>query len=145
MDELNDQVQALLRKLQAPKPETRAYAAGSIGRVVFRHGHEPPWAASAVEALSKVLREDPEAEVRIAAVGALRDLGPAAVPAIPVIVLATEDANPSVRSFAADTLGDIGHGEKQVVVPALRMLLNDHHIGTRAYAREALNRLGEPV
>ena len=71
--------------------------------------------------------------------------GPAAVPAIPVLLRATEDINPSVRSFAADTLGDIGQGEEYVVVPALERLLNDANGGPREYAKEALYRLGQPA
>lgn len=93
--------------------------------------------------LGTVLREEKSAGVKINLMLALNRLGAKAKPLVPELTAALKDADPDVRSEAADTLGIIGPDAKSAA-PALLALLKDaaQPAGVRAATPRALHAVG---
>lgn len=91
-------------------------------------------------ALSELNRAlgDTEPAVRSEAVGALKEIGSAAVPHL---AQALEQSDSHVRVYAADVLGRMGPGAA-LAVPALTRTLQDKDPTVRAQAAIALRRIG---
>ncbi len=98
-------------------------------------------AKDAVPALAKMCEENISAESRCAIEDALAWIGPAAKPAIPLLVRATTNANPRVRAGALWALGEI-HAEPELCVPCLIQALNDSDDWARLSAAHALGKFG---
>lgn len=92
-----------------------------------------------VRHLVQLLGRRGETGARNAAASVLAQLGPAALPAV-VVLLQHDD--PDQRKFAADILGELGRPE---AVPGLVAALDDVDANVRAAAAEALGRVGGPV
>jgi HEAT repeat protein len=84
---------------------------------------------------------DPDMRVRVRAVAALGHIGSAAEPAVPAIVEALRDHQPRVRAAAAYALGRLGLAAEPVV-PALVKALGDPNSGVRPAAAFALGSMG---
>ncbi len=103
-------------------------------------GEEPPHANAAVMPLLEDLRGD-DVAARIAAVMALRELGPVAWPALPALIEALSDPIMGVRKGAAGALGGIGPAAEEAV-PELARALADPHRFVRSWAAMALFEIG---
>ncbi len=127
---------ALIQALGASSPDTRWYAAYSLGEIGAESG-------PAVEALFKTL-SDTEAEVRLAAAEALDKINPAnRVTASSLMqTLADEHENVEARFYAVKTLGDMGLAA-QPAVGALTQALSDQDSDVRFFAADALGKIGE--
>jgi len=86
-------------------------------------------------------RESQIPRVRVAAAQVLGDLGPAARNAVPALVEALRDRDPTLRRNAAFALGKI-RAKPALVVPALAGLLSDRNEEVRMYAAIALKKFG---
>jgi HEAT repeat protein len=85
--------------------------------------------------------ESPDAQQRIAAAVAIGDLGPGARAAVPALIEALRDQNPTVRFQAAISLGCIGP-EAKAAVPALIGTLKDGVFFVRGWTAFALGEIG---
>ncbi|MCZ6707577.1 MAG: HEAT repeat domain-containing protein [Chloroflexi bacterium] len=103
-------------------------------------GDEPPHANAAVYPLLDDLKSG-DATVRTGAVMAMRELGPVAWPAVPVLIEALSDPFVGVRKGAAGALGGIGPAAEDAV-PALIQALTDPHRFVRSWAAMALFEIG---
>jgi hypothetical protein len=107
------------------------------------NGQEPPevnpalTVSAAVSGLTDALR-DPSPSVRDAAAMALRELGPAAKPAIPALAQMLRDSDGYLRITAAHTLDRMGAD----AVPSLVPLLRDYDPRVRVLAAETLRSIG---
>ncbi|HEB89121.1 MAG TPA: HEAT repeat domain-containing protein [Deltaproteobacteria bacterium] len=103
-------------------------------------GDEPPDANAAVMPL---LRQYATGDLpdRMVALMAMRELGPVAWPAVPVLVEALEDPVMGIRKAAAGALGGIGPAAASAV-PALTAALSDPHRFVRSWAAMALDEIG---
>lgn len=127
-------------------PKARRRAADNLATVGTR---APDLIAPA---LANALRNDPETDVRRAAVSALRSMGPAALEGMKAVAEALkDDKDPRVRQTSAAALGRMikqpnpRQDDIDAVKPALPILLmalKDEHAGTRAAAAESLGRFG---
>jgi HEAT repeat protein len=113
-----------------------AHALGLIG----------PEAEDAVPALIKSLRQGADGGVRGFSASALRQIGPAAVPAIPALIGALKDKHGNTRMHAAEALGFLSTGEKDVI-EALTAALQDVDETVRKAADRSLKRIevGKPT
>ena len=109
-----------------------AYALGEIG----------PEAEDAVPALIKSLTQGGVGGIRGFSASALRKIGPAAVPAIPALIESLKDEHYSTRMHAADALGILSTGEKDVI-DALTTTLKDENEKVRKEAAWALKQIQE--
>jgi len=98
-------------------------------------------AKDAVPALVRMYDENITTESRSAIEDALAWIGPAAKPAIPLLVRGTTNANPRVRANALWALGEI-HAEPEVCVRCLIQALNDSDDWARLSAAHALGMFG---
>jgi hypothetical protein len=98
-------------------------------------------AKGAVPALVKMFDESLSADSLSATEDALTWIGPAAKPAIPVLLRTATNANSRVRANALWALGAI-HAEPQLCVPALIPGLNDSDNWARVSAAHALGMFG---
>jgi len=98
-------------------------------------------AKNAVPALVKIYGENITTDSQSAIGNALAWIGPAAKPAIPVLLRALTNSNAQVRASALWALGDI-HGEPQLCVPALIHALGDSDGFARTSAAHALGMFG---
>lgn len=102
-------------------------------------------AAGAVPALTISLG-DPDADVRRAAVSAIREISPQTRPTDAVYkvhILDLQDPDPGIRLRAAKTLGDFGPKAAIALLP-LQQLLNDTDRDVRRVALDAINRISPP-
>ena len=98
-------------------------------------------AKTAVPALIKIYNEDLTIESRKAMTDAFAWIGPAAKPAVPLLMRAATNANPGIRANASWALGEI-HAEPGQCVPSLIQALNDSDDWTRLSAAHALGMFG---
>jgi hypothetical protein len=98
-------------------------------------------AKDAVPALVKMYDDNITAESQSAIEDALAWIGPAARPAIPLLMRATTNANPRVRANALWALGEI-YAESELCVPLLIHALNDSDDWARLSAAHALGMFG---
>jgi hypothetical protein len=98
-------------------------------------------AKDAVPALVKMCDDDITAESRSAVEDALAWIGPAARPAIPLLMRAATNANPRIRADALWALGEI-HAQPEVCVPQLIQALKDTDDWARLSAAHALGMFG---
>jgi hypothetical protein len=97
--------------------------------------------ASAIQELIKIYEEATSPASKICAAQALGSIGPAARPAVPVLLRNFTDTNAKVRSSAVSSIISIG-GEPNLLVPAFTMALNDPDVGVRWNALSGLSRFG---
>jgi hypothetical protein len=98
-------------------------------------------AKGAVPELVKMFEENLSADSLSALEDALTWIGPAAKPAIPVLLRTATNSNSKVRANALWALGEI-HAEPQLCVPALIQGLNDSDSWARVSAAHALGMFG---
>ncbi len=93
--------------------------------------------------LRKLIEEtnDPNPNVRVDAVIALRNMGASAKSAVPALTRLLNDQESGVRDWAAQSLGAIG-SEAQAAVPALTKLLDDGEWFVCESAAESLGGIG---
>jgi HEAT repeat protein len=103
-------------------------------------GDEPPNANAAVIPLLLDLASE-EVTARMAAVMAMRELGPVAWPAVPALIEALSDPIVGIRKGAAGALGGIGQAAVSAV-PELARALGDPHRFVRSWAAMALYEIG---
>jgi len=105
-----------------------------------------PGLEEAVPSLAKRL-QDPEPQVRLAALEALITLGPLAKGALPAATQTLNDSNNFVRWAAVRLLGKIGApddaGQRQAAVAGLATALNDTDLDVRKAATTALGIYGQ--
>ena len=92
-------------------------------------------------ALVKMCAEDISSDSQSAIEDALAWIGPAATPAIPLLLRAATNSNPRVRANALWALGEI-HAEPQLCVPQLIHGLSDSNDWERLCAAHALGMFG---
>jgi len=98
-------------------------------------------ARDAVPALVRIHGKNISADSQSAIEDALAWIGPAAKPAVPLLLRATTNSNAKVRANALWALGEI-HSEPQLCVPALIHALSDSDGWARASAAHALGMFG---
>jgi hypothetical protein len=98
-------------------------------------------AKDAVPALVRVHGKNISADSQSAIEDALAWIGPAAKPAVPLLLRSATNSNAKVRANALWALGEI-HGEPQLCVPALIHALSDSDGWARASAAHALGMFG---
>jgi HEAT repeats len=98
-------------------------------------------AKDAVPDLIKAFNENHSVESQCAIENALKWMGPAARPALPLFLQTASNPNNTVRANALWALGEI-HAEPQVCVPVLIQGLNDLSDDVRASAAHALGKFG---
>lgn len=114
--------------------------AGSVKATQEVIGDEPPNANAAVMPLLAGL-DGEDVSARLAAVMAMRELGPVAWPAVPALIEALSDPIVGIRKGAAGALGGIGPAAVPAV-PELARALADPHRFVRSWAAMALYEIG---
>ncbi|KAF5050690.1 MAG: HEAT repeat domain-containing protein [Methanoculleus marisnigri] len=128
---------------EAERTEKEGPAPAKPGRMVLPEAPvappEPPEQAPGKASLERYLNalQSDDAEIRAAAVAALRSLG---APAVEFLVAALSDSHDAVRIAAAEGLGDIGDENG---VDALILLTGDAGQDVRSAAAAALGRIGD--
>jgi HEAT repeat protein len=133
------------RDVKALVEQTTSRDAGLRLRAVKTLGSLKAEAAAAVPAVLLALN-DPDGDVRRAAVAALRLIQPQVKPSkelIQAIVVDLADADDNVRLNAVRTLGKLGTAAS-AALPALQPLLSDPDKDVRRAAGEAVVKLGGP-
>lgn len=105
----------------------------------------PRMPTSSVAEIGQAL-SDPDPVLRGLAAIALRDMGRAALPALPALIAALKDGDQNVRLMSANAIGAIGQDARDAV-PALIAAgsAKDEHVQVlRSYAT-ALGRIGKPA
>jgi HEAT repeat protein len=142
-------LEASFRDLGSDKPATRASAVRDVVRHALR---SDATRARAIPMLERVLKSDDAPAVRSAAAVALADV--CGSEALPVLLVAIEDADPAVRQMALAALGEIGDRRAaqrlvralsdprpevryQAVIAYARVLRHDPHAVADALARAA--------
>jgi HEAT repeat protein len=113
-----------------------------LGEGVPPRGKKPPKNAekrNAVPALAHAVKAH-DADMRLAALAALKGMGENARPAIPALSGALGDPEPRVRQAAAAALGDLGPVARDAV-PDLNLALKDSDPNVRRAASDALLRI----
>jgi HEAT repeat protein len=134
----NDQlVPTLLDVMNNPARDAqpaRLHAAAALGRI----GAESP---AVIDALIKVAG-DPDRNLtdRHAAMNAIKQIGPPAKAAVPMLIAALKDKR--TRGMAVYALQGFGK-EAAAAIPALVEALGDPDGGVREYARRALHKIGQ--
>ncbi len=123
---------ALLEILGDPREEGREAAFSALLALGLRADH--------VMLLARLI-EGPDANLREPAILALRELGPAAAPAVPALADALRDAEPSLRVSILSTLEEVGR-PASAALDALVETLRDPDWIVEQLALEALGRLG---
>lgn len=121
-----------IQRLSHPDSAVRAAAADVLG-------HLDGTTSEGIVAL-RIALADPAPDVRFLAIGALRNLGPKSLPAVPDLLLLIHD-HPRLRAEVAQTLAAIG-SDSDSVVSALETLLMDDDGKLRYSAAVALGDLG---
>jgi len=78
---------------------------------------------------------------QLRAINALREIGPAAEPAIPALIECAKNGNPTTRGCAVAVLGKIGPGAEQAV-DTLIEALKDADYNVQCHAARALGQIG---
>lgn len=110
----------------------------------------PVWQAFAevgTDSMPALLKaaQSPQENVRTAAVGTLRELGPAAEPAMDLLAPLVKDKNRWVAGFACDTLGNVGSKASVAAIDALCQVVQQPESTVRRRAIVALGRIGPPA
>jgi len=124
----------MLEALEDPHWSVRSRAIPALGEKAAE-------SAAALEGLRQALVKDPAFSVRAQAALSLKELGPAAEPALPELIRALRDEDRQVRQAAARAIGAIGPGA-QDAVPHLRRAAKRKDL--RHYASAALKAIGPP-
>jgi HEAT repeat protein len=98
---------------------------------------------AALPELARVLVEEPNAQVRLAAAEALEMFGPGVAPVAEVLVTALQDRDRFVRWVAARTLGNANQRNAPGAVAGLARLLQDEDLDVRLAAAESLGDFAE--
>ena len=106
---------------------------------------EPKTPSGSVQDLAKAL-SDPDATTRGLAAMALKDKGPAALPALPALEKALKDPDPNVRMMAGNAIAAIGKNAAPAV-PALiaACSVKDDQIHVLRACASALGAIGKPA
>ena len=123
-------VSPLLTRLRTSGEPDRTFAGYALGRM----------APSAAPTLLAAL-DDPDPRIRLAIVGAIRNMQPPPADAIGAIAGRLTDADPEVRMQAADTLGHFGAAAVPELVPAFE----DAEPRVRASVASAFRAIGLPA
>jgi HEAT repeat protein len=121
-----DAIPRLVAQLQTGKPDQRKEAAQELGRL----------GADGKPALGDLVKafNDDNREVRLAAVDAVRFIGPSPKTGVPGLIdVLKGDKDAEVRGAAANALGRFGK-EPTTVLPALTAALKDESAEVRRYA-----------
>jgi HEAT repeat protein len=128
-------VPALIATLWDDDADVRYHAAAALGRI---------GRSTAVRALADALTDKAEF-VRAAAAGALGEIGPRAVAAVPSLILSLRDPDAGVQEAAAEALEEIGPLAGPVdraAVPALLSAIKDMDNWAREVAEVAIGKIG---
>jgi HEAT repeat protein len=118
-------------------------ACADDGIVIGPHDPSPlPTAPSTMPELLASL-SDSDYRVRLVAVAALRDMGPAAKPSVPALIVTLADNVSDVRVVSAEALGAIGLEASSAAPSLVNALRSDEHGAVRAAAAEALGKIGD--
>lgn len=126
-----DAVAVLVDSLNEPCSNTRRKAALALGIIGD---------ASAVAALSQMVRAETDRETRLTAIRALQMMGPRACGAVSPLLEAFASPDAEIRAVAGDTLGLVGIGDQDVIA-ALVAALDDDDAQVRRLAAHALGRM----
>jgi len=96
---------------------------------------------AALPELMEIYETNPSASSQYRIAGIFASIGPAARPAIPLLLRSVTSTNDPTRAGAVHALGRI-HSEPEKVVPALIFCLHDPNQGIRSYATMALGEFG---
>jgi HEAT repeat protein len=99
-------------------------------------------AGSAVPRLIEIYNHEPDRDTKFWVISALAEIGPAAEPAVPILLHTLSGTNTRLRENAARALGEI-HADASVVVPPLISCLNDPDPTLRLAAVFALRNFGK--
>lgn len=91
---------------------------GAAAWAAANQAKAPRMTTTDAKAISEILAGDADPIVRGVAAVALRDMGKAALPALPALIKALDDRDPCVRMMAANAIGEIGP-DAAAAVPAL--------------------------
>jgi len=94
---------------------------------------------SAIPALIKNTKDE-DADVRAWAAHALKEIGPAAVPAVPALISLLTDPEEGPRNTSCMALGAIGPAAREAL-PALRKALHDPKPDVRRFAAAAIQNI----
>lgn len=123
-------VPALIRVLEDEISWTRRNATGVLDPIEPSRSNQKP------KGLSEEFRRE---MVRCGVTWALGKIGPPAIDAVPVLLLALKDPDKTVRSNAAKSLGQIGK-QDIALLPDLIRAMNDESWGVRVSAAYAVYR-----
>jgi HEAT repeat protein len=122
---------ALRRAIGDPDPWVRYFSATSLGRLADR---------VSLPRLERLAAEDPAQPVRIAAIGAIGDVGVSGDgPAVPMLAAIAEAPDDELAMAAIRALGGV---DTAAALESLRRALSSGLAGRRAVAAEALARRG---
>lgn len=144
---------ALVKLLVDPSELVQVNAAATLVMIgdhsVSDEDAEEPSAGESAERVALAVRtlaglaDYPEENVRMTAVSALGNAGPAATPALKLLRAALGDANPQIRATAAAALGRLGP-VAATQVAALKALADDEDAGVRNAAAVAVRQIESP-
>jgi len=158
-------VAALVEKLRAGSPEERSSAALALSKLgkpavgalgdLLSHASladtrlKASWALGlmgseakgAVEVLKNEGLKDPDRDVRIRSAYSIGKIGHVAESAVPELIHAYQDTDPTMRAAVISALGGIKK-QSQLAVPVLMQALNDFSIGVRSSAIYSLGEYG---
>lgn len=127
-------VPALKQALTQPETRRRRLAADLLGNI-------GPAAAAAVPALAEAGANDPDLQVRKAAILSLGRVGGQGESAVQALIGLLEDGNVSIRKTALESLAQLGPGAKKAV-SAVAKRLKDDNPEVRREAAEVLEQIG---
>jgi hypothetical protein len=116
-----------------------------VDRDIVIGPHDPSPLPTAPSTTSELIASlsDPDYRVRLFAIYALRDMGPAAELAIPVLILTLSDDVSDIRVSSADALGEIGPKAAPAVPSLIEVLRSDDFVHARVSAAKALGKIGD--
>ena len=123
--------------------QAQAGGANALGAIAKNFPLPIPWSHQAELLLLKLI-EKTNAEIKIAAAGALVQLGKELKEVIEALVRASRDSDSDVRAAAAGTLGQVKVASKEVIQVLVRAL-GDKNWSVRAAAAGALVQLGKEL
>jgi HEAT repeat protein len=135
-----DTIPVITKLLRDNERDVRWSACETLGDLAPQFRRQEGRASEVATALIAVL-DDKDLEVRRAAVFTLKDMGPAASPAVPRLIKDLGDKRAIIRSDAAVVLAHIGLAAKPAV-PALIKALKDEDRSSRMNAVAALGAIG---
>jgi HEAT repeat protein len=131
-DPRDPSIEARVNELGNADPDVRQAAAEALAQIAKAHP------VDVVARLESIVRASPNSLSRRAAIMTLGFIGEPGRSALPAVIRAIEDTDPSVRANALGALAQFGGADPKTVLPGILKALGDRKVLVRANATMAL-------